>query len=109
MNAVLTMTTWLESAFAASSAFLQQSWLQAFRTQQLEKFLTRGFPTRREEEWKYIDVTYLEKNHFSIPHVPAGTESYLDRYAEPAIVLVFKNGYFSSEMSNLDLLPAEVI
>lgn len=109
MSAVLTTATWLESAFAAAPAFLQQPWLQAFRRQQFEKFLARGLPNRQEEWWKYTNVAYLEKAHFSTPIIPAKTVNDPSKYANSTILLVFENGHFSQKMSNTHLLPPEVI
>ena len=109
MSAVLTTATWLESAFATAPAFLQQPWLQAFRQQQFEKFLARGLPNRQEEWWKYTNVAYLEKTHFSTPVIPTQAETHPDKYVNSTILLAFENGHFSQEMSNIDLLPPEVI
>jgi len=109
MSAVLTMATWLESASAAAPAFLQQPWLQAFRIQQLEKFLARGLPTRQEEWWKYTNVASLGKTDFSAPVIPTKAGTYTDKWTSSTILLVFENGYFSQKMSNTHLLPPEVI
>lgn len=109
MSAVLTMAAWLESAFAAAPAFLQQPWLQAFRIQQFDKFLARGLPTRQEEWWKYTNVAYLEKAHFSTSAIPAKAGTHPDKYTNSTILLVFENGHFSQKMSNTHLLPPEVI
>lgn len=107
MSAVLTMAAWLESAFAAP-VFLQQTWLQAFRAQQFEKFLACGLPTRQEEWWKYTNVDYLGKMHFSTPAIPAKAGTHPDKCANSTILLVFENGHFSQKMSNTHLLPPEV-
>ncbi len=107
MSAVLTMSTWLESAFVSGRSIMQPSWLQAFREQQFDKFLQRGLPTRKEEWWKYTNVAFLEKTSFRLPIIvkPKKIHSTLDS----SISLVFINGQYSHEMSNTSLLPSDVI
>ena len=39
----------------------KKSWLSALQNSQLDAFLQRGFPTRREENWKYTDLSALAK------------------------------------------------
>ncbi len=107
MSAVLTLSAWLENAFASTLTASQPSWLQAFRAQQFEKFLQRGLPTKREEWWKYTNVAYLEKTNFALAADSETSE--LEKYSDSTILLVFKNGRFLQEMSDLQLLPPDVI
>ncbi len=44
----------LQTVFEASP--LQAGWLQAAREQALQRFTATGFPTRREEAWKYTSL-----------------------------------------------------
>ncbi|GAB6068088.1 Fe-S cluster assembly protein SufD [Methylothermus subterraneus] len=41
-------------------------WLAAFRRQALAQFLRSGFPSPREEEWKYTNVTPIERKRFAL-------------------------------------------
>lgn len=108
MSAVLTMSTWLEPLLLNAPAMTQPAWLQAYREQQLENFLARGLPTRKDEWWKYTNVAYLEKTHFSFPVIDTA-KIQLEKKLDSAILLVFKNGHFSLEMSDIHLLPQDVI
>jgi len=87
-------------------------WLQALRTQALAQFSAHGFPSPREEEWRYTNVSGIEKKLFS-PSVKltAGDvdAEWLKSYKlEDAWVLVLVNGHFSAELSILTDLPEAV-
>ncbi len=109
MSAVLTISPWLEGCFSAASAFLPGAWLQAFRANQFEQFLQRGLPSRKEESWKYTSVSHLEKTNFSFPAIAEPAEMNIKKSFDSAILLVFKNGHFSKEMSDVRLLPPDVV
>ncbi len=87
-------------------------WLRAGAESQFEAL---DFPTTRDEEWKYTNVAPLLKIPFrQEPHLnPKGLTR---EDLAPMIFgearahrLVFINGRFASELSNLDSLPAGVI
>jgi Fe-S cluster assembly protein SufD len=87
----------------------QLPWLRTLRKTNLDQFLLAGFPTRREEDWKYTDLSFLKKRSFNwtaheeeitaaqiAPYLLANTES---------CQLVFIDGCFSAALSNIDDLP----
>lgn len=82
-------------------------WLEALQSDAWQEFCQRGFPSRREEHWKYTDLTFLAKYPFTCAPSPAEltlpAEERLDVYR-----LVFVNGYFIAELSALAELPPEV-
>ncbi|MGZ5018628.1 MAG: Fe-S cluster assembly protein SufD [Methylobacter sp.] len=87
-------------------------WLQALRNDALEKFSAQGFPSPREEEWRYTNVSGIEKKLF-LPQVSltAGDidVQWLKAYQlQDAWVVVLVNGHFSAELSKLDGLPEAV-
>ena len=43
----------------------RESRLEALRREARETFLERGFPTRRDEDWKYTNVTPLSRREFA--------------------------------------------
>lgn len=100
-NAVLEQSTW--SALCADNAYLpRKNELYALQQKKIEQFLQRGFPTRREECWKYTDVSSLEKKEWSW----AANNAVVTQIKKPfAITLVFVNGHFSAKHSNLSALP----
>ena len=85
-------------------------WVRKAREQALERFRALGFPTLRDEDWKYTSVALIEKRHFA---PTAGTpeavpEEVLAAHRFPdldADVLVFVGGRFAPQLSRLGRLP----
>lgn len=82
------------------------------RQTELRRFADAGFPTTRDEDWKYTSLQPVEKRRFEIsdqaaalsvddltPFLPADLDAY-------RIVIV--DGYFSAALSQLDDLPEGV-
>lgn len=87
-----------------------QSWTHRIRKAAISRFAELGFPTTRDEEWKYTNVTPIVKIAFE----PAGyepnglTSEMLQRvsFAELAeSQVVFINGRYSPELSSIRRLP----
>ena len=91
------------------------SWLVNLRSRAAERFSELEFPTTRDEEWKYTNVSQLLKTrfHHCIDHdlsgiTFAGVEHLT--FADAARTrLVFVNGLFEPALSNLSGIPAGVI
>jgi Fe-S cluster assembly protein SufD len=88
-------------------------WLQAQREAAIARFAERGFPTTREEDWKYTSVRPIEKQAFALnaPGVQAMTPASVHAlgFADlPAHRLVFVNGHLDAALSQLGTLPAGV-
>jgi Fe-S cluster assembly protein SufD len=87
-------------------------WLQALRAEALEKFSEQGFPSPREEEWRYTNVSGIEKKLFAPSNNLTSSDvnaDWLKAYQlEDAWVLVLVNGHFSAALSVLDGLPETV-
>lgn len=93
----------------------QAPWLTKIRSAALERFAQSGFPTIRDEEWKYTSVAAIEKHAFLA--LPDGGKS---NSATAALVesqalnngtghlLVFHNGRHAPELSAPGSLPAGV-
>jgi Fe-S cluster assembly protein SufD len=87
-------------------------WLQTLRAEALELFSVQGFPSPRDEEWRYTNVSGIEKKLFSsssaviIPDVDA--EWLQTHKIEDAWVLVLVNGHYSAALSVLSGLPEAV-
>ena len=89
-------------------------WLQQLRKAGLSKFSATGFPSSREEEWCYTNVSAIEKKLFAPvldfvsvhPSQQAIDPSWLKAHQlEESWSVVLVNGHFSSELSVLDGLP----
>ena len=87
-------------------------WLKALRAEALAQFSEQGFPSPREEEWRYTNVSAIEKKLFSpSTSLTAGDvdAEWLKSYRlQDAWVVVLVNGHFSAELSVLDGLPEAV-
>ncbi len=88
------------------NAFLlkEKSW----QIQQLKTFLQRGFPSRREERWKYTDTRFLATQNFEWAK-PVVSNFTLSNPLFESIRLVFVNGIFSAAHSDLTGLPEGVV
>jgi Fe-S cluster assembly protein SufD len=87
----------------------EPAWLRKARRVSLNRFAETGFPSRRNESWRYLDLRSLEQ-HPMLPSVmgqPMGIPNglALDRVAA-RIVLV--DGCFSADLSASDGLPSGV-
>jgi Fe-S cluster assembly protein SufD len=89
-------------------------WLKAFRQTALASFSASGFPSPRDEEWRYTNVSPMEKRRFRAASLAVAAEDGVDaawldgyRLAEAwSVVLV--NGRFRSELSRLGGIDASV-
>lgn len=75
------------------------SWLGVQRDTHLQDFLRLGLPSRRDENWRFTNVTPLAGKKFSLPKVQALSiqeKKYIDQISNR---LVFVNGAFARELS----------
>ena len=89
----------------------EPDWLAQRRRQALARFGEQGFPSRRREAWRYLDLRPLEQ----APLVPAearwadgsAVRGHLDAVGlpAPAARLVFVDGAFSAALSAREGLP----
>jgi len=62
------------------------------------------FPTTKEEEWRKTDLKYLLNHNFELPNLTQCSENIIQNYnlsGQNAINIVFYNGFFQKNMSNL--------
>ena len=86
-------------------------WLQDIRDQGAERFARLGFPTVRNEEWRFTSVSQIAGAELSIPPASlpldeARLETFL--YADAPHRLVFLNGRFAPALSRASGLPSAV-
>jgi len=88
-------------------------WLVQLRQQGLDQFSTQGFPTIRDEDWRYTNVTPLIKKSFQSVVAKTSTavvpEQMHDYYVPDCWQVVIVDGHFSKLLSKLDGLPEEVV
>lgn len=89
-------------------------WVSRARLSASERFAAHGFPTRREEEWKYTDVSAIGKRASLAPdNIPPDLSAEAALYAwtlsqENIHLMVFVNGHYASGLSAIGELPAGV-
>src|SRR5437868_753932 len=90
-------------------------WLAGYRNRSLARFAELGFPSRRSEAWRYLNLHRLEQR----PMLPvrsgtaAVTPAVRAQLTEIGLAgtvhrLVLVNGSFAPELSRLDQLPSGV-
>ena len=86
----------------------RHAWVRALRRCAAEAFARQGFPTRRNEAWHYTDLRALTEIRFDEPLVAVDRPVLLpDGIPEAgAPRLMFVDGRFRSDLSDLDALPA---
>jgi Fe-S cluster assembly protein SufD len=96
-------------ASAANGGGEGPAWLPPLRRAAMDQFTRVGFPSPRDEEWRFTPVSPIAQAEFQ-PAVPAAVDRaalipYLFGHAEwPQ--LVFVNGKFAPELSLVPSLPA---
>jgi len=86
-------------------------WLRRLREDAMSSFQKLGFPTTRDEEWRYTNTAQIAKTGFHLP-TPV-----FDRHKAPELAnftfseaeccqLVFVNGFYSAELSSTKCLPS---
>jgi Fe-S cluster assembly protein SufD len=97
----------------AQGAAWGPSWLNQVRTAAISRFAALGFPTTRQEEWKYTNVAPIAKTPFT-PPPPERNGLPADRLGSVTLgdvvraQLVFMNGRYTPELSLLGPLPQGV-
>jgi Fe-S cluster assembly protein SufD len=103
----------IDNLFAKARANNSPAWLINLLENAVERYEKLDFPTTRDEEWKYTNIAPILK-------VPYGQSAELDGFTPEVIApftfeesrrsqLVFINGHFSHELSNLSGLPEGII
>jgi len=110
-----TTTPQLEKYFAAYDAVRAQGnerepvWLRQLREDGWARFSAKGFPTTHEEDWRFTNLAALAKTPFrraaqgEFAVAAAELEPY--RLTGAACQLIFVNGHFAPELSDLGNLP----
>ena len=103
---------YLEAFRSREGKGAEPDWLRDRRAAALERFAALGFPTRREEPWRFTNLTPLAREAYP-PAPPPGSstrrpeiEPYLLAGAAHRIVLI--DGYVVPELSPIGRLPKGV-
>ena len=93
----------------------EPEWLAGQRWRSLARFAELGFPSRRSEAWRYLDLRALEENPMlpaGMPHPIAGVAARAQLtevgFADAAYRLVLVDGRYAPELSAVERLPSGV-
>ncbi len=85
-------------------------WVRSMRREAMERFSQMGFPTLRDEDWKYTNLSPLTKVEFG--PAPSDLDSLTSQSLQQIpfaglgrVRLAFVNGQFAPGLSALDSLP----
>lgn len=105
-----TLPTWIAD-FNAQRVAKTPAWLQGRRQQALERFAQEGWPTNKLEAWHHTSLAAFDNQSFAI--APAQTDVSAQvaqlRNNEAGHWLVFVDGRFNAELSDLTGLPEGVL
>lgn len=84
----------------------RRGWLLEKRRDALRAFNERGLPTRRDEDWRYTNLTLLSQIEFTrnrtrVADIDADSHALFDAKHR----IVFVNGVFDADLSRTDSLP----
>lgn len=100
------------AAAALPVSHAQPAWLAAARREALDAFLRRGMPDTHDELWKYTALRALLQRQYAVVD-PSAASRAVDPmlWQLPGITgprIVFVNGVFRADLSQLDALPEGV-
>ena len=109
------LRNYLEAFSASNADFAQQPpWLRGLRERGFARFCEVGFPTTRNEDWRFTNVNAIAQTPFQLARDARQSGAiYSDtldacRIPGTACQLVFVNGRFAPQLSDLGSLPEGV-
>ncbi|HEX5398315.1 MAG TPA: Fe-S cluster assembly protein SufD [Verrucomicrobiae bacterium] len=106
--------SWVEHVSRYTPPATQPQWLQPLRKAGIASFADQGFPTLKDEDWRFTNVAPIEKLPFRpAPEIAVnGAETKILGAAAftqlSSCRLVFVNGFFSPTLSSLKSVPGGV-
>lgn len=95
---------------AAADSWREPGWLTERRTSAIEQFGDTGFPSPRDERWRFTSFSKLLDKTFAYPNGQATSAPNLDGLRNSVgwwgeSHIAFLNGTFSAELSSIPKLP----
>src|SRR2546428_7511778 len=113
-NVITELETYLESfsEFEKRAAGHNLPWLRSLREDAFARFCEVGFPTTHDEDWRFTNVSAIERTPFRLIRNDRTRLSQQElepyRVAGGASQLLFVNGHFARELSLLGKLAHRV-
>jgi Fe-S cluster assembly protein SufD len=106
------LQSWLENytEFVKGAAGYKLPWLHRLREEAFARFCETGFPTTRDEDWRFTNVSAIARTTFRPARPARLTAADVAPYRVKGVAaqLVFVNGQFTPEFSEVDSLPRGV-
>ena len=96
------------SRFHADLESATAPWLTGLRQDAFRRFEDLGFPTTRQEEWRFTNVKRIAETEFTLAEIPAPlSRETISPFVldEDYLRLVFVNGYYVGELSATEATP----
>ena len=89
-------------AFAHNGAAVAPAWLKEIRESAIARFAELGFPTTKQEEWRFTSVAAIAETRFTHPASPIPQLG--PRAIEPFLIgggprVVIVDGHYAAELS----------
>jgi Fe-S cluster assembly protein SufD len=101
-----------QARFAQGRGTSAPAWLRELRERGAARFAALGFPTVRQEEWRFTNVAAIADTPFRLAEKTPTNAAELTarvKLADCAARIVILNGQFAPELSNLDKLPRGLV
>ncbi len=100
-------------AFAKNGAAAAPAWVRELRAAAMVSFAGSGFPTTKQEDWRFTSVQRIAEGSFALAHETGALPSAKDVHAHELCeahrhLLVFVNGVFAPALSSVAGLPGGV-
>jgi len=85
-------------------------WLTSLRERSSKEFSRAGFPSPRDEEWRYTNISAIEKHQFSSFEKAGSVDNELleESLISDCYHMVFIDGFYQKELSSLSGLTEQV-
>jgi Fe-S cluster assembly protein SufD len=109
-TAAAAVTAWVDdfAGFDRARTAREPAAVRALRRRAIERFGERGFPGRREEQWRFTDVSAIAATRFARAAGPGAVDAaaLAPSRIDGAIRLVVVDGFVVPALSDLAALPA---
>ena len=109
MSTVELNKAWEDKALKALQKNALHSDLVDWQNNALDDFVEQGFPTRKNENWKYTNVSTIGASAYTLKPAQVNTKALSADKIKDSHHFVFVNGELQNDLSSFEDLPPGVI